>query len=203
LLNQSQLQTLENHNPLTVGALDAEQLGLLSHYVFHSDQFRNSVVPLETKTEAESARNREMSELMPDGLPATTTLTMDTTTEKTYFVKIRTDTSAFTQEMNISTLAYYVTYKDHPAPESGWNPVVLSIEPGVKRTITLHINCSDRIAGNATISEAAKVAGGPWTLDKLPSDLKAQLDKEIAMRKQVEGQIRDQAGSPPPATPPS
>jgi len=175
-LDPSQRQRLENKESVRLADFSKEQVAILSRYVYESDH-RNAPMEFQKgQSQAEVRAGSEITETSPDGLTTDCTLGMQIETSKTYFVKMSMDTFTYTMPCDLNTLAWYMYQKDHPDPRYGPATKILSVQEGEKRTITIGVTLSNG-KGISDKLEDARKTGEAWTMDKLPDDLKAQLQK--------------------------
>ncbi len=184
-LSDSQISRLEDKQSIRFAELDPDQLNAISQYVFQSATPGMAPLPVEEDdagSGAQQAARNEMTECLPNGLSPDATLSMASQTSKTYFVKTSINGgTSFTRAMELNELAYYAYQAQHAKgpqdPQIEWQPKIESIIPGEARTVTITLHLAESKALNGTLREDRKTEGGPWTLDTLPDDVKAELNK--------------------------
>ncbi len=199
-LDQGQMTRLTSKQAIRVAELRPEQAALVSRYVYEGKDPAHHFGQGSSDAAAES----EPTEALPSGLPDVSTVSMTSDDENVYFVKQSINGSTYTSPMNISALGWTVSQKDHPTGSPEFRPTVLSIQPGVQRTVHFVISTGTMARFESALKEQRTVQGGPWTLDNLPAAVKKELDKAVAMYSNLPGQAgQDSAPIPAPAAPPS
>ncbi len=202
-LDESQLTRLNSHKSIRLAELRPEQAALLSRYVYESSRGFGGAPMVRDKSYAQSSADKEPTEAIPGGLSNDTTLTMSSTDAKVYFVKIGFEAGgSYTSPMSLDSLAWTIYTKSHPENSPGYNPNILGISPGTERTIQVVIGISPKNQPQCELKEHRPAPGGPWALDKLPDDVKKELDKAVARLTQMYQQQPGQDDGASPATPP-
>ncbi|MEA2553399.1 MAG: hypothetical protein QOJ65_1575 [Fimbriimonadaceae bacterium] len=202
-LGQEQIDRLDGGQSIRFAELDKSQISLLRRYVYQSAESRYDVVSEGSKTSyLQQQASQEPTESMPNGLPADGMLSLDVKKSTTYFVKVKADSFEYTSPMDINSLAWTISLKDHPEQSPGYHPKVESIAPGEDRTLTFKLQLDPKRIVSAQLRESRKSGAGPYTLDNLPEDIKKELDKAIAqyknMRRPDNGAVIAPKATPPP-----
>lgn len=202
-LNESQIQRLENKQPINMSELSDDQVAMLVHFVFTNSENQNPMLMEKNSTYAESRALTELTEAFPNGFPETVTLTMSSESAKSYFCLIKSNNTTFISSMNVDTMAWYEAQKEHPeigSPE--WHPEIVNVQRGESRTLNFQVNLARDRAVTSSLKEERKVGGGPWTMAQLPDDLKAELAKAKQRYNNMPRPGQEENAPPPPQTAP-
>lgn len=202
-LDEGQMARLTSNQAIRMAELRPEQVATISSYVYESSRMGDGLAYGPDTTYAQAMANSEATETSPNGLSNDSTLMMNGTYTTAYFVKIRMDSTTFTQVMDASNLGYYAYLTKHPDSNPSYHPTVLSIQRGRQRNIQFVVGISPGNNRRGEIKENRMVSGGPWTLDNLPDDLKKQVDKAMKPYLQTGPQVQGDPTPVPTTAPPA
>lgn len=202
--------------PTRIANLNKEQLGLLYRYVFESRDasvLANAERQALNETPAEEILPalmgsedtvQDTTEQLPDGLPMESMLSVKEEKETTYFVKADMGGVIYTHPTTIESLAWMLAPPEKGEEMEGPPMKILSISPGVKRTLTFTIALPGNRSITSQLKENLKGTDGPWTADTLPNEIKKQIQQLIAQAKQEAQAEGEGEEAPPPEskTPP-
>lgn len=203
-LSPDQVRRLEDKQTVSFAELDSQQLGLVYRYVYSS-----ASLPM-TMTKDEVAEpgpptpaQMEPTEALPNGLPADGALSLSIDSSKIYFAKMSFNSFKLTMPMDMNMLAAMLSSDDKT---SAFTPELLSVEPGLDRSLHLKLAVGLKQAIEAVIKQTVHTPGGPWTKDSLPDDLKKEIAKAKLQMQQAEAQASGEEdegeAAPPIKTPP-
>lgn len=185
-LDEGQLTRLNTKQAIRVAELRPEQAAMLSRFIYEKpDEYPGPREYNAKISYLQACAEMEPTESIPNGLPNDTLLTMSSQDTKVYFVKQSNGSTTYTSPMGLDSLAWTLSLKDHPERSPGYNPTVLGIQPGKELTIQMFVAVSPSNQRQCSLKEHRTTPGGPWTLDKLPSDVKTELDAAMARYNQM------------------
>jgi hypothetical protein len=200
-LSTSQIGDLEAGSNLTVGALSKDQWQLLQDFIYRSN--RMDIVGLvddEYENMGDYILEREVTELLPEGMPGDATISMKSSENDLLFAGINYENMPFAEEVTLGQIADYIAAKQ-AGPNVGDGTTVQWISSGHSRGLSFEFDFPPRLKSTGSLREVVQGAER-LPLDKLPADLKKRLDAAVvAARAKLDKTPADQPV--PVATPPS
>lgn len=178
-LSPTQIESLRRGQPIGAGMLDKEQWERLADVVL---THANALEGPGTEVRADLAtyiHSREITEVIPDGIPSDLTFTMKADEAPILFQCIKTDSWDYAFQTTVDELAKFVATQQAGNSADAWhsNPV-LWVAPGYARNLTFTFHLTPRHRLRGALREALQ-GEEHWALDNLPEELRKKLTAAV------------------------
>lgn len=216
-LTPTQRQSMLRGGTIPFQVLTAKQKAMIFKSVFGTEtelqlpgmeeEFEGSSVPMPDSGEireipavaVDVPPNDEPTDLLPFGLPAGTYLSMKQTTEPTIIVTSSKNPRMSANPMNVEELSWTIAAKERPDlyPWVENDDIFDRYQAGTVRRITLKVHLTKEASVIHSLSDFRPVPGtSAGTLETLPADVRAKLDKAIKLRKEEMKKATKPGGDP-------
>ena len=200
-LTPAQITFLAGGGQMHAGDLNKEQWDAFHDFVYRSN--RMDVVG-KVDDEYEDLGNyvlqRELTELLPNGIPGDATISMATGEKDVLYVgtTFGSGNSLFADEAPLDWIAQTIAEDQEPGEHS---ETVQWIGPGHAREINFSFALAANLKTTGSLREVTEKPGR-WKLDQLPSDLKTKLDAAVAIARAKLEKAPPAPSDQPSAAPP-